>query len=317
VDWPDQIETDRNTVHGSQHATTSEIIYQDARFTYNEPRVRPTHLGGLAALALGNLSASVQDAALAAYRHKILPVAATVDLPSIAMQEKAGQEQYKYTGIKGESIRLFRNGAYWAVEVGLQGSGTRATAADAFPTKLTTESPLRWLDTHCWLETGADISIDATPVQGAENISSGTPDAIKSRLLDATFRWDNALDAPDGYAPGGGTVRTRLDHGPERMGTLTLQLHVDAATLAAERAYYTGQVNTAVEIECKGATLIAVGGAMFPGFDLIIPRIRLKPIARGVVNGSNVITFEGELFDDGVNDVAILYVYNSQATYLA
>ena len=317
VEWDDQIETDRETVHGSQHATTSEIIYQSARFTYSEPRVRPSHLGGLAALTLGNLSASVQDAALAAYRHKILPVAATVDLPGIGLQEKASGEQYKYSGVRAESIRIFRNGAYWAVDVALVGSGTRATAADAFVTKLTGESPLRWLDTHCFLETGADISIDAAPTQGLENISSGTPDAIKSRLLDADFQWTNALDAPDGYAPGGDKVRTRLDHGPQRMGTIRLQLHVDAATLAAERAYYTGQVNTSIEIENKGTSVIAGGGAMFPGFDLIIPRIRLKPIARGVVNGSNAITFEGELYDDGVNDPAILYVYNSQATYLA
>lgn len=317
VAWEDRIETDRETVHGSQHATLSEIIYQDARFTYGEPRIRPSHLGGLAALALGNLSASVQDAALAAYRHKILPVGATVVLPGIGIQEKASGEQYKYSGVRADSIRIYRNGAYWAVEVALIGSGTRATAADAFVAKLTGENPLRWQDTFCWLETGTDISIDAAPTQGLENISSGTPDALKSRLVDAEFRWGNDLQAEDGYAPGGSAVRTRLDHGPGRIGNVRLDLIVDEATLAAERAYYTGQVNTCVEIENKGATVIAAGGAMYPGFDLIIPRTKLRPIGRGVRDGYNVITFEGELFDDGVNETAILYVYSAQATYLA
>src|SRR3990167_1241670 len=317
IEWDDRIETDRETVHGSQHATLSEIIYQSARFTYNEPRVRPSHLGGLAAPVLGNLSASVPEAALAAYRHKNLPVAPTVALPSIGLQEKTSQEQYKYTGVKGESLRLFRNGAYWAAEAGVLGSGTRATAADAFVAKLTAENPLRWQDTHCWMETGADISIDATPVQGAENISSATPDALKSRLVDFEFRWANDLQADDGYAPGGASVRTRLDHGPGRIGNVRLDLMVAEATLAAERAYYTGQVNSCIEIENKGATVIAAGGAMFPGFDLIIPRTRLRPIGRGVRHGVNVLTFQGELYDDGVNDPAILYVYNAQATYLA
>ena len=316
VAWEDVIDTDRETVHGSQFASRSEIIRQDARFAYSEPRIRPSHLGGFAALALGDLSASVEDGALVAYRHKIIPVAATVQVPSIGVQEKASGEQYKYTGVKADTFRLYRNGNYWAVDLGLIGSGTRATAADAFPAKLT-EVPLRWQDTYCWLETGTDISIDAAPTQGLENISSGTPDALKARLVDAEFRWANDHQGDDGYAPGGSAARSRLDHGPARGGSIKLELIVDEATLAAERAYYTGQATACVELEVKGGTVIAATGAMYPGFDLIIPSTRLQPIARGVRDGYNTITFQGDLFDDGTNPVAILYVYNAQTTFLA
>ena len=42
---------------------------------------------------------------LVAYRHKIIPVAATVQCPSIGVQEKASGEQYKYTGIKADTFR--------------------------------------------------------------------------------------------------------------------------------------------------------------------------------------------------------------------
>ena len=203
------------------------------------------------------------------------------------------------------------------MDLGLIGSGTRATAADAFPAKLS-EVPLRWQDTYAWIETGTDISIDAAPTQGLENISSGTPDALRTtRLLDAEFNWGNDLQADDGYAPGGSAVRTRLDHGPARNGTIRLELIVDEATLAAERAYYTGQVTCCVEVEVKGASVIAATGAMYPGFDLIIPSTRLAPIARGVRDGVNTITFAGEVYDDGTNPVAILYVYNAQTTFFA
>lgn len=318
VEWEDALLSDRDTVHGSQFATAQEILRQSVRMAYSEPKVRPAHLAGFAALAGGNLAASVQDGGLTAYRHKIIPVAATVQLPSIGVQEKASGEQYKYLGVKVDSLSLRRGGpsnAFWSLDVALIGSGTRATAADAFPAKVSVD-PLRWQDSYCWLESGTDISIDATPTQGLENISSATPDNFTARLLDVQFEHRNDLQAEDGYAPGGDKVRSRLDHGPARGATLRLELIVDESTLAAERAYYTGQANCAVEIESKSGTLVAVGGAYTYGFDLIIPRLRLAPVGRGVRDGVNTLILAGECFDDGTNPLWILYVYNAQSTYL-
>jgi len=319
VGWDDKIVTDKDTVHGSQFATTSEIVRQDARLIYREPRVRPVHLAGLAALA-GGVVAATQDGALTAYRHTCTPVAAAVALPSIGFQEKASGEQYKYTGVKLDTFALRRGGperAYLEVEVGLIGSGTRAVAADSFPAKVTGGLPLRWGDVKCWLETGANISIDATPTQNAENISSATPDALTSRLLDFEFSHRNDLQADDGYAPGGGAVRTRLDHGPGRGATWKLVLIVDESTLATERAYYTAQDNVALEIECYSGTLIAAGGAMYYGLDLIIPRTRLAGFERGTQEGFNTLTLTGECMDDGTNAIWKLHVYNAQSAYLA
>jgi hypothetical protein len=316
AEWPDLIRTDRDTVHGSQYATESEIIRQDVRIPYSEPRVRPTHLIGLAALTGGVLGTPLQDGALTAWRQKITPVAAAVALPSIAAQEKAHGIQYKYTGIKSNSLRLYKNGDFWAVDGELIGSGTRAAAADAFPAFLA-EMPLRFDDTLCWLETGTDITIAAAPTQGSEDISGATPDDLRSRLRDAEFLWGNDLQLEDGYVPGGGNVRTRLDHGPARAGHMRVAVDVASASYDAELAYYTGQVNCALELECKSGTLIAATGAMYYGFDLIVPRFRLMPIKRSVVDGHAVMTLEGDLFDDGVNDPWILWGYCVQAAFLA
>jgi hypothetical protein len=319
ADWPDVLRSDAGTVHGSQYPTAQQIIRQDVRLAYGEDAVRPTHLGGLAALALGSVAANVQDASLTAYRHKLVPVAATAALPSVGVQEKVGGEQTKYTGVVASAFRLYRNGDFWAVEASLVGSGSRAAAADAFPAKLTAQLPLRWQDTYCWLETGADVSVDAAPTQGAENISSATPDDFRAanRLNDLSFSWDNRPLLDKGYAPGGGLVRTHLDHGPGRGGSIMVELDMNAATLAAERAYYSGQVAAALEIEVDSGTIIAATGAYKYGFDLILPRLHLKPIGRGVREDGLTIKFEADLHDDGTNPVVILYVYDDQAAYLA
>jgi hypothetical protein len=318
VAWDDGIVTDEDTVHGTIWPTKSEIIRQDARFTYAEPRVRPTHLAGLAALAGGNLAASVQDGILTAYRHKIIPVAQIVQAPSIGLQEKASGEQYKYTGIKCDSFRLRRGGpdrAYYELEAGLIGSGTRGTASDGFVDKVN-EAPLTWGKAQCWLETGVNISIDAAPTQGLENISGATPDNLTSRLLDFEFEWANDLQGDDGYLANSAKVRGRLDHGPRRGGRIRLVVIVDEATLATERGYYSNRDAVAIEIDVDSGVIIAETGAFKYGFDLIIPLLHLDPIARGVQDGFNVITFAGRCYDDGTNPLFQLYVYNAQATYL-
>jgi hypothetical protein len=316
--WDDRIVTDEATVHGSIYPTADSIVLQDVRLAYPEPRARYTPLAGLAALAGGVVSAS-QDAALTAYRHKITPVAADVELPSIGVVEKAAGLQYLYTGIKADTLRLKRGGperAYWELEAGLIGSGTRAADSTAFPAKVS-EDPIPWGKTFCWLETGTDINLAATPTQGTEDISSATPDNFTARLLDVTFEHRNDLQADDGYTASSGVVRNRLVHGPGRGATVSITLIVDPATLAAELAYYTGRANCALEVEVDSGTIIAETGTMKWGFDLVIPRLRLNPPARGVDRGVNTITLSGRCFDDGTNPLWQLYVYNAQAAFLA
>ncbi|MBI4242254.1 MAG: hypothetical protein HY613_11100, partial [Candidatus Rokubacteria bacterium] len=312
--WDDKLRSDRDSVHGSQFATTDEIVRQDVRLAYTERQVRPAHLGGLLALA-GGVVATVQDGALVAYRHKFTPVAADVALPSIAMMEKASGEQFLCKGIKLDSLALARGGsenAYWSLEAGLIGSGHRASDATAFVTKLT-EAPLRWGDAKCWLETGTDISIDAAPTQGLENISSGTPDVLTLRLKGARFSVGNALQADEGYEPASGKVRGRLDHGDDRRFRIELTVEVDPSTLATERGYYDNRDNVAVELEVDSGTIIAATGVYKYGFDLIIPRLRLEPIARSVDRGVALVTFAGECMYDGTNPLWNGYEYTAYA----
>jgi hypothetical protein len=315
--WDDKIVSDRETVHGSQFATVDEIARQDVGLVLSMPRVRPALLGGLIALG-GGVLAVVQDGALAAYRHKATPVAADVELPSIGAIEKSGGEQYKYTGMKLDRFSIKRGGpdnAYFEVEAALVGSGTRASDATAFVAKIT-ESPLLWGNAKCWLETGANISIDAAPTQGLENISSATPDVLTTRLVDFEFFHENDLQADDGYQPGSGKVRGRLDHGPNRRAHIRVVVEEDPATLATERGYYDNRDNVAIELDVDSGVIIAATGAYKYGFDLIIPRMRLDQIKRDVRAKVEVLTFEGDCFDEGTNPLWQFYTYNSYVAYL-
>lgn len=316
--WDDTIVTDRDSVHGSIHATKDEIVHQDLRIAYSVSRVKPTELAGFLSL-VGGVSTPTQDGALTAYSHKVVNVDQDDPLPSVGVEEKASGEQYKYTGVCCDSLSLRRGGpnrAYWELAAALIGSGTRAVAADAFVAKVT-EAPFLWGKTQVWLETGANITIAATPAQGAENISSSTPDALTERVRDVTVELRNDLQADLGYTANSGKVRTALPHGPGRTASVSLVCVVDPSTLATERGYYENRDNVAVEIQCDMGVLIAGGGAMKFGFDLIIPRLRLKPIARSVDQGVNLLTFAGDAFDDGTNPIWIGYAYCAQAAFLA
>ena len=319
VNWADLIAGDRETVHGSQYATLDEIIRQDAGGSYPEPRVRPASLAGWAALA-GGAVVSVQDAALAAWRHKLTPVGVSTSTPSIGIQVKRGLEQLRFTGVKADGFTLRRGGpqrAYFELAVPLIGSGTRVTAADAFPAKLTAEDLLRWGDARAFRQYGGALTIAATPVQGAANISGGTVDALATRLMDFSFEWRNDHQAEMGYFPGGARVRSDLFHGPNRNGVLTFTLRKDSAATAGERANYTARDNMAFELNVDSGTIIAATGSFKYGCILIVPRFRLAPLEEGLDNGIETITFRStELFDDGTNPVWLMYVYTVQSQYL-
>jgi|GEM_PF-3282049 len=238
-----------------------------------------------------------------------------IDLPGIGIIEKSGGTQYKYTGVKSNRLSLKLTEGYFGMESELIGSGTRASDSTTFAAKIS-ES---WLRTGkiagAWLETGANISIAATPTQGAENISSATPDNLTTRLLDFTFTHNNNLRADLGYVAGGGSARSALEYG-RRDAEVTMKVKQSQASYATELAYYTGQVDCAMELNVDMGTVIDAGGAFKYGFILIVPNLMLRPLAREVQDDFWTISFAGNVFDDGTNPTVLMYVYNAQSQYI-
>lgn len=310
--WDDTVTSDKGDVTGKEHGYNQEITAYGFSGTYKESKAKPNSLAGLGALVMGSVT-DTQDGALTAYKHTIVPVTIGTGLPSIHIEHLKGGLQYKYTGIKGNSLKLSGEaGGFVSLEAALIGSGTRETSETSFVAAIT-ESWLKMSSMSVFLESGANITITAAAsrVQGAENISSDTPDDLGAKFKSFEFTYNNNATGQPGA--GGEGVFQDIDYG-RRSVSMKIGLLQDAAT---ELAYYTGQSVVALELNLKGA-LIADGGAMYYGADLIIPRCKIKsaPLPTGGVDDDLTQEFDFEVFDDGTNHPAELIVYNAQAAYL-
>lgn len=311
VSWDDEVVNDKDAITGTEHGTDQEIVSQGVKINYKEARCKPNTLIGLAALTLGS-HATTQDAALTAYKHNIVPVAVGSALPSIQAEEKAGGIQYAYKGIKGNSLKLSGEaGGFLSLESELIGSGTRDTSATAFANKIS-ESWMKMSNCSTFLESAGDISIASPLTQGAQNISSSAPENIAARMKSFELTFNNNSEKQLGF--GGAGVAQDIDYN-RRAIELKLSLLFNDVT---ELNYYLNQDALALELDLKGA-LIAAGGAMYFGGQIIVPRFKLKaaPLPKGGVDDVLTVEFDCDVQDDGTNDALIIEGYSAQSAYLA
>jgi hypothetical protein len=158
----------------------------------------------------------------------------------------------------------------------------------------------------------AAMTIVVVPTQGTENISSATPDDLSVRGKSFEFMWDNKAEGQPGF--GGAGVFQDVTYG-RRVATFKSTINFADAT---EIAYFTGQEVCAIGLDFKGA-LIASGGTLYYGAQLVIPRAKIKaiPAPKGGVNDVLTQDFDFEIFDNGTNAAIILDVFTAQAAYLA
>lgn len=311
ITYDDVVDNDKAEITGAEFGTTQEILEQRVKISYKEEKAKPNSLIALAALALGNIT-STQDGAYTAYKHKITRVAAGTALPSTQAEAKIGGPQYAFKGIKCNTLKISgKESGGVSIEAGLIGAGDRTTSATAFPAVIT-ESWMKLRNAKFFLESGASISIAGTLTQGAQNISSGAGTNLSARMKSFDFNWDNALEGQPGF--GGAGLYQDCDYG-RRKADFKCSLIFNDST---ELDYYLNQTVLAVELDLQGA-LIAAGGTMYYGFQLIIPRLMLKsaPFPKGGPNDSLMIDLDADIQDDGTNSPVIIEGYSAKAAYLA
>ncbi len=311
VAWDDTVVNDKDEVTGTEFGTTQEITESRVSINYKEAKAKPNSIIALAALTLGSVT-STKDGAYNAWKHKMVPVAAGTALPSTQAEGKVGSIQRAYKGIKGNTLKIASEaGGIVSAEAGLMGDGSRATSATAFAAAVS-ESWLKVNQAKFFMEDGSDISIAATLTQGAQNISSSTPVDLSPRFKSFELNYDNALEPQPGA--GGAGLLQDIDYGRRKIGLKFSLLFYDGTELD----HYLNQNPLAVEFDLKGA-LIAAGGAMYYGVQIIVPRFKLvsAPLPKGGVNDSLVIDCECDVQDDGMNPALIIEAYNAKSTYLA
>ena len=310
-DWSDQLATDKDEVTGTEHGTDQEITEKRAGGTLTFPKGQAHWMGFFAAAVLGVFPAT-QDAANNAWRHECSPVVAGVSLKSWQMFHTIGGQQYKYTGCKGEVLKISgEEEGYITAEMGWMGSGTRAKDSES----LVTAPVSSWVPFNLatlWMESGSDISItaQASMVQGAENISGATPENLNKRLKSFEVIFNNNFEQKAGS--GGAGVLHDLEY-QRRTIELKMTLRFKDQT---ELDHYLAQDALALEINVKGGVLAA--GAYFEGFILVIPRFKLKapPLDSGDLGAPLEIELEADVQDDGTNKAYLLNVYNTTEIYL-
>lgn len=312
-EWGDEVIDDLDTVSGSEHATEQEINTQGFKFTYEEPRARPNSVIGMVygAFGIGSLTA-LQDGGFNAWRHLGSPVAVGTALPSFNIVAKKGGLQYLHKGCMVNSVELSSEeggGVKLAAEI--IGSGTRATDATGFVAKLA-EPRLFARHIKIFREDGANISIDATPTQGTENISSATPDTLSPRVT--SWRW-KYLTNVEGQRGHGSAVFQDMDYSRRAVEFSMTLRHNDNAELDQ----YLAQTNLAFEIDCTTTSLVAAGGAFYSGVHIVVPSAKIKktPWPKGGVGDVLTTDIEVTLLDNGTNPISIFAGYSAKSAYFA
>jgi hypothetical protein len=159
----------------------------------------------------------------------------------------------------------------------------------------------------------AGMTVVGTPTQGTEDISSATPDNLSIRGLSFEWAWDNNQYPQYGFG-GAGYLQDILYK--RRTSTLKIELQFEDQT---EAAYFNTQEVCAVELDFKAAGLIAVGGSMYYGAQVVIPRCKIKqyPYPKGGVNDLLSQTLEFEVFEESPNPQVIIEAYTAIPAYLA
>lgn len=308
-DIADNLMNDKDTVSGYEHGTEQEITSYGFKYAPTTPHVTPNLLIGGVALCLGDIS-STKDGANDAYTHKVIEVADGAAIPSINAIGVKGGIQQLYKGIKGGGFEIKgEEDKPVSFTLNTVGSGSRATNADSFIAPVS-ESWIMTNPTKIWLESGTDIAIDATPIQGTQSISSGTPDDVSSLIKSYTIKYDGKLDE---QRMGGAGYASDIHYG-RRSYQLTLAMRFsDYMTL------YENQTVIALEFDCAGGSKIDADGSLYFGFKIIIPKVRLAkpPRPEGGVNDTVTMNFECDVEEDGTNKPFIFYGYNAVAAYLA
>lgn len=320
VDFPDEAQSNADTITGSPKGlpTEHQILIPKVEIEYTEPRAHPNAIATLLALSLGAPNASVQDGALAAYRHRWYLPTPGADALSGTVVELSGAQRI-YPGVVAKSFMMEGTSSptpgFLSCKGSLVGNGSRAINVDAFPAKVT-EPWMNMGHMSAWMEVGASRLIAATPTQGAQNISSGSAISLKDRISKVSFSIEDTTVLDWGIGGGGSGFAQKAFYGAQPKPKLSITLAYADET---ELNNYFNQDNLAFEFDLKHPTsLIAVGGAMYYGLSVIIPNCRFKPIKRagnpGEFLGQEI---EIEVIDDLTNEPVILYVYTSKAAYLA
>lgn len=298
-------------------------------FTLTFPFLRPNDMAFMAAFGLGT-STGVQDGATQAYRHHSDLATDDDQIPFSIVFKEAGVQKLM-TGCTISSFTITQSGEYWSGSC--EGIGTRvASNADSVVAEIA-EEPFTIGNAKFFTETGANVDITATASisQTAENISSATPDNITGQLSNFSFTVNNNPRVEAGFLATNSSdalCRGQAQRGATREVTAewtqTFEADTDLTTFEGTNNKQEHMALEVVQYE-SAQGVIAGGGAMYYGFNIIIPRGNLDVIGSSA-DDDGVVTRNLKLIaktptnaDEGAGSASkpvMVHVYTAQTAYM-
>ena len=317
---PENVVTNNKGEHTGSEVNVGplDITEKRVKFPYTEPRVSPNGLAGIAALAFGDLTSTLDFGA--SYTHYIKGLAVGSDLASIGMVYDPANDQDTYVGVKAGNFKLSsEEGGYINMETELITSGKLTGSAETFESSIT-EVKLKARDTKIYVKTApnpaTDIIAPANFSQDSDNISSAQS---LTSIGEDVISWNVEMNNNPVEIPGHGGLGylQDIDFG-RRSYALTMTLRYTDDTW---KTRFDNKTAMALEFNCKDINggLIDAGGANYYGMIARVPLAYLmtRPEPKGGPDDFYTIELTFEISDDGTNPFMDIMVYNAQAAYLA
>jgi len=259
---------------GHEWPTDTEIELKDAAFRRGFD-LSCESLAWILAFGLGTVS-SAQQGETAAYLHTIKPLApgTSVQLPSLSVVEQLNTGAKRlFTGLCVSDFAISGEGpnGRLKLEANFMGSGTKAASSIDMPS-LTAVHFLRM----------GDVTFSLGP--------SGSEVDISSRLKRFSFGWNNQLMGDDGYYPGTGSVRGRLEYGVKRNFTCSFTLRHSGDT--TDHDYLDNQTELSLIVAIDTGTAIADSYNWLA--NLYAPKYVVTKLTPTIIDGLEYVDIEIE-----------------------
>jgi len=304
---------DTDEIGGTEEAGSQQQLSSAVAGALGQNKTVAPFLASMLAYALGASVDSVQDTS--AYRHIITPYETDFTVFTFSGLDLFNSTSYiAYHNLAVDSIELSCARKGWlSTTVPIVGSGKYATSGvtvGSLGVAPTMGPALKAGDLNIYRSVDAGTTLPGTYSQSAEDLP-GSATTISTKIRDFRWRYANNLIQAEAYEPGSGLYRARAER-ERRNQSLSFTVELEDNTYLG---YLTSQNVLALEFQFTSATL-AGAATVYYGANIIFPMVKLTatPISGGT--GTQLVSCEGKVMDDGVNPTVQATIWDVNATGL-
>ncbi len=302
---------DTDEVGGAEEAQAQEELSRDVSGQLGQNKTRAPFLASMLAYTLGSVTTSSQDTS--AGRHIITPYTTDYSQNTFTGLDLHTSTFYQlYHNLAVDSLELSTQRKGWlttnAQVVGSGKSATTGVTVGSLGAAPTYGPALKCGDMKVFIRVDGGVTLPASYNQGAEDLP-GPATEISAKIRSFNYRYNNNLISDDAYEPGSGVNRARAER--DRRGqTLSFEVEFEDATYLD---YLTAQNVLGLEFDFVSATL-AGAATVYYGAQGLFPMVKLTQARVQGGLGTQIVSCEGLVMDDGTNPTVEWTVFDTNQT---